>query len=68
MAGFQIGFDDIINIRKVSGLSAVAVDRRHFVMQKLSDKFRDHCGIHSVRILTAAENIEISKSVRIESV
>ena len=65
---FQIGFDDIVNIGKVSGLLSVAVDRRNLSVQELADKLRDDRRVGAVRILPSAKHIEIPHTVRIQPV
>ena len=60
---FEIGFDDVLDIGKIPALSAVSVDGRLLVIQKQLDDLGQYCGIRTVGILSAPENIEIAHAV-----
>ena len=67
-ASFEVRLDHILNVGEVPALLAVAVDRRTLIVQQHLDELGNHSRIGPVRILTAAEHIEIPQPVGIQPI
>lgn len=65
---FQVCFDDIFNISKIPTLSAISIDNRLFMIQKLLDELGNNRSICAVRILPSAKHIEIAHSIGVQTV
>ena len=64
----DIGLHDIVDIAEVPAGLAVAVDLDGFVSQHRRHPFRNDGGIGAIRVLAAAEYVEIAKTDGRESV
>ena len=59
--------DRVVNMREVTRLRAVAVDRRRLAGQQRFGKRRDHRRIGAVGILPRAKNIEVAQARRVRA-
>lgn len=66
--GFEIGFDDILNVGEVTALTAVTVDGGTLVIQQLFDELWNNGGIGSVGVLTAPENVKVPETVGVDTI
>ena len=60
--GPHIHLNDIINVREITAILAVAIDVGCLMRHEFLDKQRYDCGICAVGILTAPEDIKISQA------
>src|SRR3989454_10810605 len=66
--GEQVGLDDVVDVREVPRLGAVAVDLEGLAAEAPEDEPRDHRGVLGLRILTRAEDVEVAEPDRLDAV
>ena len=68
VGGQQVAVDDVVDVREVARLLAVAEDRRPPAGQHFGDELRDHGRVLALRILPRAEDVEVADRHRFQAV
>src|SRR5262249_58115659 len=66
--GEQVGLDDVVDIREVSRLRAVAVHLERLAAKAPLDEARDDRSVLGLRILTRSEDVEVPEPDRLDVV